>query len=725
MDKIYYWKYCNFIQHSYFNSTSLFSYFCHNCKRRLCLDCFKKHCSIFSSHNIEEIKNDRQKLEIKLEELQNENFGLKMDAYPNNFSANNIINSFADKLKDLDKIYKKIIEEKNKTLIEYLNNKKDIQEQLENQDNKMNIDEETQNIRNSYDELTLKIKSVNDLFDSLGYLVIKNSENNPNQKFNVCSNINNIEFSNTSQFKNININIKENKELNITDNDETNNVYSEIKPKEVIKINDLLFPNENENLDKISLNESIKEKVQINQSKLIQNRRPKERQIQYKHNIKLGNIFKNMFISGIDFPKNYNSNDPRYTSYNNYSIYVNRKIQRELAKNDVYNKNYKESKFSFDEEEPNKKRKLEITNNTIIPNSDDMNFSNNKVIFSGINNNNNLNNEIEKSFSNNSCFHLFNIRLNKEGETSLSLVKIIGNRTFFEYIPSEQINHKVPFLFFEKFPFLCSRLININNKAFIIGGISYFENNNCGNKFVFRLDYINNKNKRIGNINCLPLKETLFPHQSHHLIYSDLYNFIFVISGKEQKKCEYGIMDKEKKEINEWKEIGSVNKPRENAICFLFNEKYIFLFGDKNDNNNFSYYKYEYEVFNISLISMNKLIHWKTYQFISTKDNKSIFHIKISGIIEEDNNIYILGGYSYGLGNNLNYKISFINDENELENDYKIINTINNCEAMIKNEEILSFYGQQKFMEYQGKFHNINIQGKYMKFSQYDFDKQI
>jgi hypothetical protein len=168
----------------------------------------------------------------------------------------------------------------------------------------------------------------------------------------------------------------------------------------------------------------------------------------------------------MDFPKNHISNFQKSTNYNQ-SIYVNKKIKREREKNKEYNIN-KEPKFSFYGE--NKKTKFEVTDDSKI--------------------HNNTNEGMIMSFSN-SFLNLFNIILNKEGETSISLIKIIGNQTFYEHFPSEQINHKVPFLYSNKFPFLCSRLININNKAFVIGGISFLETDKCGNKFVFRLDYIN------------------------------------------------------------------------------------------------------------------------------------------------------------------------------------------------------------------------------------------
>ena len=696
MDKRDYWQYCNYKIHSFLNKNNLFSYFCHTCKLRLCVKCIKIHNSNFSSHVVEEIKNEKQKLLIKLKEIEKDNFDTNIINFNENNFANNIILNFIGNLGKLDNIFQAILQEKNEKLYEYKNKKIDVEQKLENPKVKINLEEECKNIKNNYDEFIIKKQASNDLFDSLEDLL--NSQQNQNSKFNICSNINNIDISNKAKIKNIKIN--ENKRLNIQNKKERKNIYKEKDSKEIKKENDLFFSQIIENKE-ISLNETSEIKDQENKSQFTTNTIPKISEIKSEvHFDEVKRLKSDGYIPGMNFEKNYNSIFRGFTDCNQ-SIYVKRKIQRERAKNKEYN-NKKESKFSFDNE-PNKKRKLELKNDSKVENNriktDDVSY-------------------------NNSLLYLFNIILNKEGETSLLLIKIIENQIYCEYFPSGQINHKVPFLYRNKFPFLCSRLININNKAFVIGGISFLGTNEIGNKFVFRLDYNNKQNIR-GDIYSVPLLDTLYAHKSHHLIYSKLYNFIFVISGKNQTKCEYGILDKNKEKIKAWKEIDSVQKSRENAICFLFNEKYIFLFGEKMEHDYYNCYQYDYEVFDISNISMDTCGKWKTYMFNINKANEAIFKIKIAGIIEDDNNIYILGGYGFELGHNLNWKISFINDNNEqAESNHKIISSIEilKSKALNEYEGVLSFYGQQNFIKYQDKFHNINIQGKYMNFNINDFD---
>ena len=55
-------------------------------------------------------------------------------------------------------------------------------------------------------------------------------------------------------------------------------------------------------------------------------------------------------------------------------------------------------------------------------------------------------------------------------------------------------------------------------------------------------------------------------------LFWNIYNIIFVISGRNQRKCEYGILDKNIEKIIEWKEMDSVLKPKENDLCFLLND---------------------------------------------------------------------------------------------------------------------------------------------------------
>ena len=171
--------------------------------------------------------------------------------------------------------------------------------------------------------------------------------------------------------------------------------------------------------------------------------------------------------------------------------------------------------------------------------------------------------------------------------------------------------------------------------------------------------------------------------------------------------------------------MDSVQYPRQNSLCFLVNERYIFIFGEKNkfSNNN-----YNYEVFDIYSIFKGKPGIWQNYNFIINRNNESIFNVKIPGIIEIKNNIYVLGGYQYGIGQNLNWKIFFTSDaEDEKDNRNKRITSIVNLrsQSLKDDEKIFSFYGEQKFIKYQNYFINVNMQGKIFEFTQNQLDENI
>ena len=250
--------------------------------------------------------------------------------------------------------------------------------------------------------------------------------------------------------------------------------------------------------------------------------------------------------------------------------------------------------------------------------------------------------------------------------------------------------------------------ININNNAFIIGGKSNW-NIEEGNNLVLRINYVNNNSEKnqFGEIICTPLINTKFSHHSHNLIYSEKYNTIFVLSGYEQYRCEFGTLDKEKKTIKEWKEFNHIRAPRKNAICFLLNEQYIFLIGGQEQNS------FNYDVFDISSIFENdKPLIWKTYNFTINQFNKQIFDIQNPGIIYSSNNIFILGCNKDK--ENINWKIEFTNDTDDKNIDnYKRITNISIFENNIfeEIERTFYFYGQPLFIGYSNIFLNIDIFG--------------
>ena len=278
----------------------------------------------------------------------------------------------------------------------------------------------------------------------------------------------------------------------------------------------------------------------------------------------------------------------------------------------------------------------------------------------------------------------------------------------------------------KSFPFQNCRIININNSSYIIGGklnddISKLNfNNELGVKNCYKIVYTKDIENKV-KIKLLKLSPTIFEHQSHSLLYLQKYNTIVLCSGHKQKNCEYLNLDNNNNEINnKWKFLFPLRKARENAICLLFNEKYIFLIGGKDSNGKLNE---DYDVLNFNTFLSNKYqSYWKTYSF---KDNSNLLlEQKGSGIIYFNDNIFIFGGFN---SNNefLSWKINF-EEENEnkmdfnkrdMENKYKIssVNLCNNINNYI-NEKYrnisFSFCGEQIFMNYKEFFVNISIGGK-------------
>ena len=291
------------------------------------------------------------------------------------------------------------------------------------------------------------------------------------------------------------------------------------------------------------------------------------------------------------------------------------------------------------------------------------------------------------------------------------------------------------------FPYQNCRLININNNiTYIIGGKKTDEisklkyNNNLGENAFYKI--ICNSNKK-GNINLEEIKisqlpSSIFQHQSHSVIYCPKFDSIIVLSGYEQKNCEYFNIKE-----NKWEILYPLRKPRENAISFLFNEKYIFIIGGKyqeKNNDNYDYDVIDFEIF----LSKQIQSYWKTYEIYN---NYKINFLKClgCGIICKNDNVYIFGGlnneyikhYKNNEKNNNNneffsYKINFEKDEEDkkfiygrenYDKIYKIKNidkcdNINNTIKKFNKDNILGFFGQQKFLHFNGFFFNISYGGQ-------------
>ena len=191
MEKFDYSQYCNYLNHSEFNNSVLFIYFCHNCKSRLCLECLKKHNINFKNHDLEEIKNDEQKLKIKLEEIENDKFELSnLNEGEKNKFGNTLINSLIRNLTELNNNYKLMNNDFHENYQKIQEHKIEVEKNLESK--KINIDDEINDIKIKYTELSKKDKTIDDLFDSLEYL--KNSFEHRRPKFKISSKINSFEM---------------------------------------------------------------------------------------------------------------------------------------------------------------------------------------------------------------------------------------------------------------------------------------------------------------------------------------------------------------------------------------------------------------------------------------------------------------------------------------------------------------------------------------------------
>ena len=693
MDKINCFEYCNYKEHV--NNNYIYTHYCHTCELRLCPQCLILHNndSKNSNHSCEEITTDSQKAKILIKEVKkSKNIKSFYDKSQEEKvkAANTLLNNFKDLMLITNNKFSKMLLDYKEKYNELEDFKKSTEQKLEDDD--FNLESALKNLEEKADEVYVKMKLVDELYNfTMNYII--------NREKNVRNYTLEIEQRNSID-KSIDCKQeikKQNKFNEIQENKNNNN----------ININ-------TQNNQKL-LNERKNNNRELKESKII----PKYAHIntQEKDQTEQNNI---MITSKINLNKD--------KSDNKDSLYINRKKGRDYDINEE-NNDLKESKFTFGEND-NKKRKLDEIN---INSIEEIKSGNNSgIIFQQINNyntkvnniyignNNNSSNKNEIQDKSNEKKILFNLKLNLEGEVSVSLNVNIGKVYMFKTFHSNEIKYENPLN--DKFPYFGSRLINIDNKSFVMGGKSKIEENSQGNKLVFKLEYVNDiKMSTSDEINCYHLPDMLFPHVFHHLIYSKIYNIIFVISGKYQNKCEYGILDENKESIIEWREMDSVRNPRENDICFLINERYIFLLGEKIDVN------YNYEVYDISNIYKNG--KWKAYNFKPNGANKGIFMgVNIPGIIEVKDNVYVLGGYLYGIGNNLNWKIYFSSDERDKDdNEYKRIEAIIELKSdRIKNcGKALSFLGQQKFMEYNDSFININILGKYIKFNQRQLDESL
>ena len=319
-----------------------------------------------------------------------------------------------------------------------------------------------------------------------------------------------------------------------------------------------------------------------------------------------------------------------------------------------------------------------------------------------------------------SFFININSHSNKDENRNLILLDMTDKKTLkLTQLNLEPKNFNDPNEFNPSFPFQFSKLINIDNITYITGGIlnDYLSKLNynyaLGEKKCYKIIF----NQKENEIKIDKISSTIYEHQSHNLLYSKNFNTIFLCSGHKQINCEYLNLSEEEPK---WKRLYPLQKPRENAIALLYNEKYIFLIGGKNEKGIINE---DYDVIDFEIFIDNKVQNcWKTYPFT----NKIILEKLFCGILYSKNNIYVFGGYNKN--NNLlsSWKINFEHDEEDnsvvfIKEKYDKIFKIKSVEnydkiknylKKEKNANSFVYCGQQSFLNYNNFLFNISFGGK-------------
>ena len=351
----------------------------------------------------------------------------------------------------------------------------------------------------------------------------------------------------------------------------------------------------------------------------------------------------------------------------------------------------------------------------LLINNHQKNENNNKYKKKKIEEINNINNTIKTP----SFFININSQSFTDKDRKLILLELTNKKTLkLSQLNLEPKNFIDPNEYNPAFPFQFSKLININNITYITGGILNDDlsklnyNNELGEKKCYKLIY----NQKENEIKIDKISSSIFEHQSHCLLYSKNFNTIFLCSGHKQTNCEYLNLNEEE---CKWKRLYPLQKPRENALALLFNEKYIFLIGGKNEKGIINE---DYDVIDFEIFISNKVQNcWKTYAF----NNKILLEKLGCGILYGNNNIYVFGGYNKNNKVLNSWKINFEQDEEDnsvifnkekFDKIFKIksidiYDKIKNHFKKEKDINIFSYCGQQNFLNYNGFLFNISLGG--------------
>ena len=708
---------CDFSNHEKTKSQNL-SY-CHNCEKRFCSECLKKHNSSknISNHSCEILsvaveKAKKTKEQIINSPLMNYNITLNSKTTENE-SLNSLVNKFANILNQINNINRNQFMEYKQKINEINNQKKLIKENSENinKDNLLLL-KTIDNYKNLNNKVDLLRKNILDLYYSVNNIL--NKQKNINQKKKPS-------FSKESK---INFTISGDRITSLKKGDKNK---IDINNKIEIKLtgDKIKFNSEKKEDKRKEQNENKNNKFNVEK----QNNSNKEKEKNEK--VKLsGNNSNEKEESKNYLVLNFITNNKLKDDEN----LINKKTKRDKSNNNI------ESIINGNSNQNNKKQKLEnfqgfLENNNLKKDIEEKNNNNmnindsNNLLISSLNsiNNNNfkniiINNNQNIIFSNNKnkysqSQYIYGLSLsetneleskeNNEFKTFITVVETRRNeRPIIRFFNSNQIRLDNSNYYFPDFPYTSSRIININNEAISIGGRVSNDINDKGITYCFKISFINNdKNDGLGEIKFSLLKNTCHPHHSHALLYSKLFKVIMVVSGHNQRRCEIANLN-DNLEIDDWAEINPLRYPMENPISFLYNDKYVYLIGGIADTLKLN--EISYEFFDLSTI-FNKNYGIPTWTRVILKDcefKKYLYETKGPGIVELNNNIYIFGGYNK-FSQIMACKFSF--KKSEIEKIEKF-----DSNKFPKEKVGFSFYGQQNFIFYEDHFINISINGNFI-----------
>ena len=652
-------------------------YYCPYCKMKLCSACFYIHNDNQKSHRCEKIEDLTKEAEAKIENLQkiinslNQIDFLKFGEIKYK-SAQEIQDNYMEKFTLIAKDIKNKLINYEKNLIIISNEKKNISKQL-NELNKNPINFKKYDHKNLFSNL-FDIKNLREKLHEI-FLAINNLNlffgNYPKEKLVNNEILNNQEFFNK---------IKNNSPLS---NNNINRFIAKIENRIEIIENNLLIEliDQEKNKNNYYLKSVIMNKKDVNLNSNINWRDKKQDDNNFsKNNEKTAkNLSQNVDSQEKNIFKNINNND-------------------ELKNNIKWRKI--DSNYNF-EDNKNSEESSVFNNSSILKaDSKENEFSDAILKFTmfGLNNH-----TTEKRFL--SLLTIFSIK-DRPKKSKVHIIK---------FQEKDNINFsQCSDIITNDFPYMNSRIINIPNNlmstnnfyhpcfSLITCGKTKLDNNICGNNLCYILRYDNENSKLL--VSQFP--NTLFNHQCHSALYSNVYNCIFILSGNQQTACEYYSFNSKK-----WESMNSVRTPKKDAISFLYNERYIFLINTNNEN--------ELNSIKLEILDLKKfftkgnILDWYFMHLQIDEEYLNFTNFLYCGILPIKNNVYIIGGdknihvWKVGIEEqNENPSINNIDiDKNVKEHFEKIADKIN-----IKMHGI-KFYGEQLFIEFHNNYFNISNYG--------------